>query len=187
MSTEGKTCEFVCHLDENYFRLVDHLSKLPHKILQYHDHDSLPQLILHELSHDSGFGFKKAIYLVDNPDFDHLVGAAGFCCDECEKDKEDIWGSPDAFLSDIKGACFHDEVRKIALHSIKKKDETLSGAVADIEEIGRGVGMEHPQFYAWKMKHGNLGILIYEQEKDLTEAQRNLFENTVALLSLCGF
>jgi hypothetical protein len=183
---EEKVCDVFCHLDKDYYRLVDHLSKLPHKILQYHHLDTLPQILLHELGHETGFGLKKAVYLVDNPDFDHLVGAAGFCCDECKNHDSDLWNNPNSFSDDMKNTCFHVEVRKIVRQSLKLHNQSFDAAIKDVKDLSCGVGMENPQVFSWDMKHGNHGILIFEEEEDLSEAKRNLLNNSVALLSLCG-
>lgn len=182
MSTEEKSCDLVCHLDKDYYRLVDHLSKLPHKILQFHHLDSLLELILHELSGESGFRLKKAVYLVDNPDFDHLVGAAGFSADDELPGDADMWNSTDSF----QGACFHQEVKKISRQSLKRKNDDFSNLSEDIKEIVDSVGIRNPQVFSWPMKHGNHGILIFEGEEELSAAHKNLLSNSVALLSLCG-
>jgi len=162
--SEETSCDLVCNLDKDYFRLVDHISKLPHKILRNYHLDSLPQLILHELSGESGFRLKKAVYLVDNPDFDHLVGAAGFS---------------------IEGACLYKEVKKISRPSLKRKCEDFCAATEDVKAIGDAVGMNEPEVFCWPMKHGNYGVLIFEGE-ELSDAHRSLLSNSVALLSLCG-
>ena len=143
MSTEEKSCDLVCHLDKNYYRLVDHLSRLPHKILRYHHLDSLLELVLHELSGESGFRLKKAVYLVDNPDFDHLVGAAGFSSDDSLPDETDVWSCSGSF----QGACFHKEVKKISRNSLKLKNDDFSNLTEDIKEIVDSVGIKNPQVF----------------------------------------
>ena len=158
------TAEKICHLDKDYYKLVEHMSQLPHKILQHHYLEALPQIILHELGHNhTGFGFKRAVYLVDNPDFDHLVGSAGFCCEECKHHKENMWHEPHTFVEDMKEAQFHNEMRKIIRQSLKRKDIDLNNH-NDVKELGRYLGFACPDSFSWNMKHGNHGILIFEKE-----------------------
>jgi len=172
-------------LEQEYHRLIDHVSQLPHKILEHHHVDSLVEMILHEIGHDKGFGLKRAIYLVDNPDFDHLVGAAGFCKGECKFHKSDIWHAPHTFSHDMKDAEFHNNVKKFFKNSLKRKDVNLEDA-RDIQELAKVTGVNDPQFFSWNMKHGNHGILIFDQEGELSPKKRNLLNNSVALLSLCS-
>jgi len=172
-------------LQEEYKRLVDHLSQLPHKILQHHSLETLSQMILHELGHDAGFGLNRAIYLVDNPDFDRLIGAAGFSRDECRHHGEDIWQSPDAFASDMEQANFHDEVKKIFHTSFSRQNINLADS-NDVRKLGHQVGMSSPQTFAWNMKHGNHGILVFEHDQALTPQSQELLANSAAYLSLCS-
>jgi hypothetical protein len=177
--------EKVCYIDSEYYRLADHLSRLPHRILQHHHLETLPQMILHELGHDKGFGFKRAVYLVDNPDFDHLVGAAGFCKDECKHHQKDLWINPSTFCHDMKQASFHHEARQLALCSLARKDVNIQDAPG-VKEIGEKLGMQHCEVFSWNMKHGNHGILICDPGRELEPWRRALLSNFVALLSLCG-
>jgi hypothetical protein len=166
-----------------YCKLIENLSSLPHRILQNHHLEALSQMILHELSHDQCFGLKRAVYLVDNPDFDHLVGAAGFSCDECALHKKDLWGSPESFVKDMKVAHFHNDVKTFIHHSLRKKDFDLNNAI-EVKELGSFVGINNPQIVSWGMKHGNHGILMFESDKDIPEWRRQMLQNSVALLSL---
>jgi hypothetical protein len=163
--------------------LVNNLSLLPHKILQNYHLASLSQIILHELGHSNCFGFEKAVYLIDNPDFDHMVGVAGFNKCECKHHKEDLWADPKSFDEDMKEATFHNDAKKIISNSLKLKNLSLDDAL-DIKEIGRSLGMKNPDFFSWHMKHDNHGILIFEPNKSLCAWRRGLLANAVALLSL---
>lgn len=166
--------------------LVDQLSKLPHKILQHHHLSKLSHMILHELGHDNCFGFNKAIYLVDNPDFDHLIGVAGFHKEECCQHKNNIWESPKNFEKLLQESKFHNKVKKVIRQSLRRKKDIDLSSTDDLQKLGKCVGMESPDFFWWDMKHGNHGILIYETNKKLCEWQRGLLNNMAALLSLCG-
>jgi hypothetical protein len=161
--------------DEQYL-LVNSISQVPHKILKNYNIESLSQMVLHELGHQGCFGFSKAAYLVDNPDFDHLVGMAGFCKNDCKYHKSDIWDSPSCFESDMRSANFNNEIKKIAM-----KCNSF-----DLKIMGKLAGMKNPEFFKWDMKHGNYGILMFEQDKALSPWKKSLLVNAAALLSLCG-
>ena len=171
---------------ENERSLIDKLSKLPHKILRYYHLPTLPQMMLHELGHDDCFGFSKAIYLIDNPDFDHLVGIAGFHKKECLQHKNDIWESPEIFEKILHDSPFYNEVKKVIRQSLRRDKEIDPKNTNDLFKLGKCVGMTNPEFFSWDMKHGNHGILIYETDKNLCDWQRGLLNNMAALLSLCG-
>lgn len=163
-------------------QLIEHLSHLPHKILQNHDLHGLSQLVLHELGHHYCFGLTRAVYLIDNPDFDHLVGAAGFCHKECQLHKPDLWTEPNCFAKDMKLATFHNDMKKLILPSFRRKDIDLHDA-NEVRELGCWAGMENPQSVCWHMKHGNHGILIFEAGENFSSWKRELLRNAVALLS----
>ncbi len=131
--------------------LVHSVTHLPHKILNNYFLSELPQLVLHELGHDTCFGFARAVYLVDNPDFDHLVGVAGFCKNECKHHKENIWHKPSLFKEDMEEAHFHGEMKKFLRNSLRRRDVDIHKS-GDIKELGRAMGLNDPSFLAWNMK-----------------------------------
>ncbi|MCK4651021.1 hypothetical protein KAT08_02475 [Candidatus Babeliales bacterium] len=167
-------------------RLTSYLSDLLHKVLRYHDVDGLPQMVLHEIGHKNGFGLKRATYLVDNPDFNHLLGVAGYCNKECCYHKDDLWKNPCSFVGDMKDAEYHNNVKSFLHDSLRKKEIDLKNP-KDIKELGNDLGIDGPRFFSWNMKHGNHGLLIFENpEKPLDEWKEKLFSNIAALLSFCG-
>ncbi|MFH1643916.1 MAG: hypothetical protein ABIA74_01955 [bacterium] len=166
--------------------IIRYLSALPHKILQFHDLDGLAQMILHELAHKPAFNLKRATYLVDNPDFDHLIGVAGFEEQECHLHKVDLWQSPDLFSNDMQEANFHNDIKKFLKNSLKKNDINLNNS-QEVSGLGHFLGMKEPDYFSWNMKHGNHGILLFDKgEHDLPEWKRELLMNAAALLSLCS-
>lgn len=167
-------------------RLASHLSGLLGKVLQHYEVDELSQIVLHELGHDDCFGLKKATYLIDNPDFNHLVGIAGYHNGECCYHQKDLWENPFKFKEDMKEANFNNNVKKFLQDSLRRKDIDLNSA-KDIKDLGIHLGMEKPEFFSWNMKHGNHGILIFEQgDKQICEWKQGLLANVAALLSFCG-
>ncbi len=173
-------------LHEDDLRLANHLSGLLHKVLAYHDVDGLPDMVLHELGHDNCFGLQKATYLVDNPDFDHLLGVAGFCKKECSCHKEDLWENPFIFKADMKEAQYHNDIKKFLRESLRRKDINLNDS-GDVKDLGIHLGINNPAHFGWNMKHGNHGLLIFDKgEKPITSWRKELLANVAALLSFCG-
>jgi len=167
-------------------RLANHLSGLLHKVLNYHEVDGLSDMVLHELGHDNCFGLKKATYLVDNPDFNHLLGVAGYHKEECPCHKEDIWINPYTFKDDMKKAKYHNDVKKILRDSLRRKDVDFNNS-NDVEELAKHLEIDDPNYFTWNMKHGNHGLLIFEQgKKTIDEWREGLLSNVAGLLSFCG-
>ena len=176
--------ESGCLSHEDY-GIVDVVSKIPHKILKHNEIPGLAHLILHELAHDNAFGLKKAAYFVDNPDFDHFVGVAGFCKDECKHHQENPWIEPQTFKQDMTQAQFNNDVRRVALQSFNKKHIDTHN-FHDISQLGNDLGITNPSFFAWNMHHGNHGLLIFEPSKEISVWRHSLLSNIAGLLSLCG-
>ncbi len=165
--------------------LVHRLTSLPRKILHHHEVEGLAELILHELGHESAFGLKRATYLVDNPDFDHLVGVAGFCKNECKFHQKDLWQDPHAFRKDMMQAPFRSLIKKLLKTSLHRREIDLEKS-SDILELGKMMGMEKPHYLSWNLRHGNHGLFIFEKEKEIDEWQNNLLTNVASLLGLCS-
>jgi len=166
-------------------KVVKVFSQLPHKILQNYHLKSLSQIILHDLCHDSCFGLKSAIYLIDNPDFDLLTGVAGFNESDCNLYDEILMQNPENFCNQIKESLFNGEVQKFSHESLTKRDICLRTS-KEILEIGKDMGLENPHFISWNMKHGNHGLLIFEEKEELSEWARNMLAHVSAFLSFCG-
>lgn len=168
------------------YRLASYLSGLLHKVLLYHDVDALSQILLHEIGHDDSFALNKATYLVDNPDFNHLLGVAGYDHHECNLHHEDMWEDPYSFAKDMKDAEYNNTVRSYLNDSLKRKDLNLNDA-SEVKELGKDLGIENPEFFAWNMKYGNHGILLFERKVEEDSSWRkNLLMNVAAMLSFCG-
>lgn len=164
--------------------VIETLLKLPHKIIRHHELDVLTHIVMHEIAHHSLFGLKRALYLVDNPDFDHLKGVAGYCEKECQHHQEDLWKDPQQFKSDMHVADFHHKTQAYLGKSFKPKHINVHD-FDQIVDLAHGLGLEDPHFFSWEMKHGNQGLFIFEKNKDLGVKEHNLLSNAVVFLSLC--
>ena len=164
--------------------ILEKLTKIPAKILLHHEVHDLPQLILHDLSHDDAFGFDKAVYLVDNPDFNCLKGVAGYSRDECKFHKHDIWQDPHCFHDDMQTADFNSRLKQFLRHGLKRNDIDTH-IDNDLTELGESLGLKNPGFLIWQMRHGNHGILIFETNERFLEKKQNLLKHAGPLLSLC--
>lgn len=171
---------------KNDYILASNVSGLLHKVLNHYYIDGLAAILLHELGHDNAFKLNKATYLVDNPDFNHLLGIAGYDHEECHMHKDDLWLTPQSFLTDMKDAEYHNSVRSYLNNSLTRKDINLNDS-RELEELGKNFGLSNPQFFSWNMKHGNRGFLLFEPKEPQNSSWKiGLLRNVVALLSFCA-
>lgn len=181
----GLPCQSADSAESSFdAELLAQLLGLPHKILSHHEHAGLAPLILHELGHDSAFKFKKASYLVNNPDFDCVRGFAGYCTDDCCHHDSDMWGSVDASASNLQQAPFHKHTAEFCGKSLAHNpDGSLNQD--ELKTLCGTLGIDNPSILTWKMRHGNHGILLFEAD-DLDRARRqDLLNHFVPMLSLC--
>ncbi|QQR49274.1 hypothetical protein IPF37_00300 [bacterium] len=157
--------------------------KLPHKILHNREVSGLAQIILHELG--PHLGFKRAMYLIDNPDFSCLKGVAGFCQNECKYHQQDLWQNPHAFGVDMEQAAFHDQIQKFYHDNVVRKDGTCCPEA--LAELGKKVGLTNPHVFTWPMRHDNTGILLYDpEEAGVCKNHPEVLDHASALLGLCS-
>ncbi|MBT4595275.1 hypothetical protein HOD08_05355 [bacterium] len=166
--------------------LIGRLLGLPHRVLKHHHLDGLAQVVLHDLAHKNSFNLSKATYFVDNPDFDHVAGVAGFHRDE-SPDVDDVWEDPETFVKTMEKSDYHTNVKKVLKNSLKKRDVDLSDH-DEVHQLGRDLGMKNPQALSWEMKHGNHGVLVFEtdDDKEMSSWQTGLLHSFVALLGMCA-
>jgi len=170
--------------DERELCLVDIITGLPRKILQNHHVDGLSNMVLHELGHEGGFGFEKATYLIDNPDFDRLIGVAGFDKEECHLHAPDMWEDAELFSQSMKAAEFHNKIRSLLNNSFKRRDINLEDA-KDVEELGHELGFSDPSYFTWQTKYDNHGLFMYEKNENICLWRHGILKNISALLSWC--
>lgn len=161
--------------------MLNYLSHLPRKMLLLHDLDAIAELVLHELCSERCFNLNKAVYFIDNPEFDCMKGVAGFSREEAFKEGERMWDDPHAFTEYIKNAPFNQKVRSIQRCSMKR-NETVDNAV--MRALAEECAIQSPQCHVWDMKHNNRGVFIYEKPAEECDINEYL-ENGVCLLSFC--
>lgn len=175
---------YLHELDSHEGQLVSRLLDLPHKILSHDDLDGLQQLVLYELAHDDSFGLSKASYLIDNPEFNCLKGVAGYDKAECKLSAENPWENPRQIIDTMRDGKFHQHVSSFIHPSLSSHQDREPDADA-IAQLSGKLGMQNPSFVTWRMRHGNHGILLFEEGSMPHERRRDLLHHFVALLSLC--
>lgn len=162
-------------------RLAHDVSSLIYRVTSNHDVESLPQMVLHEIG--KSFDLKTATYLIDNPDFDYLLGVAGYHQDE-RHDKE-VWNSQE-FRNFLQKAKFHNNVAKVSKGSLIRLNIDLDKS-KDVLDIANNLGMQDPERFTWKMKFNNYGILLFEEgEKSISDWRYKLLKNAAYMLSFCA-
>ncbi|MBM3894396.1 hypothetical protein FJ366_02260 [Candidatus Dependentiae bacterium] len=166
--------------------LVHSLLSLPPKIMLHHDISGLAQLVLHELAHDRNFKLKKAIYLADNPDFDHLVGVAGYSLEDKDLISVDMWSDPVSAIERLNESTYSKQIKAVLQQSMKARHVDLQNK-EEIERLGKLMGLEKPQFFSWDLKHGNHGLFIFEyiDSSAVEDLKHKLLSNAAALLGFC--
>lgn len=164
--------------------LVQNLLGLPEKILKYYYLDDLSQMVLHHISADSCFNLDKSAYFIDNPDFDHLQGIAGFSKEESSLNPVDLWSDPNKIKNKIRNGSFINKIRKYFDSSFARKKIKFNDSV-EITDLGKKIGLNNPEFCGWEMKHGNFGLLIFESGSPLPESRKKILKDVAPLLSFC--
>lgn len=169
-------------LPKNNYELVKFLTKIPGKIISLHGRENITEFVLHDLSGKSCFNFSKASYFVDNPDFNHLKGIAGYVHTQAFENSDAIWHNPDQFSRHMLGAPFNKKVRNVLRPSPKKG---CMEAQAIVDAVAQELEMNNPQFYCWDMKHYNHGLFVYETNNEQAEWNSEDLLSSLHLLSLC--
>ena len=161
------------------------LLRMPRKILDNHEKDGLAQMVLHELGQQKNLDLKRAFFLISSPDFNCLRGVAGFCKQESSHCLQKMWEDPACFCDHIQKTSFHADMKQLLLNDEYHQDGALHKEES-INDIGTVLGMEKPSIHTWSLRHGNKGILIYEEgDKQLCSQDQDLLDHVTALLGLC--
>lgn len=170
-------------LEEKKRSILNRLSKLPRKILQFHGRENTAEFILHELGRNDCFNLERAAYIIDNPDFDCTKGVAGYCRqEEYNTDKDiDIWDDADNFSKHMQSCPYNMQVRSFTKPSYFKQGKSEEDIV---KTIAQDLGFDHPSYYAWPMKHDNHGILLY-QKHEQDECDCDYLLDGLCLIGFC--
>lgn len=161
-------------------RLLAYLTQMPSKIIKFYDLDSIPEFVLHDLSHEACFNLSKAAYFVNNPDFDFLKGVAGYTKEEDQFDLGLVWEKPDSFIESMKTAVFNNKVRDIVDTSLQHHKQSEQEIVTNLAET---LGINNHCYCSWDLKHGNRGVLIYQKADGSCDLDQYLNDG----LHLLGF
>ena|SRR3990167_5471537 len=172
-------------MDENellhrHKKLLGCLSGLPKQMMAVESLDNITEFVLHGLCNKDCFNLERAAYFVDNPDFDCFKGVAGFVRSEHDRDWDNIWSDPEAFVAAMQKSNFNQKVRAFLSRSVISSNKNLDAFVAEIAEE---LGFVKPTCSSWDMRYFNKGVLVYEKSdcKDFDEH----FLNSLYLLSFC--
>ncbi len=162
--------------------LLRNISSIPKRMIQVNGKENMSELLLHNLSEKNCFNFAKSAIFIDNPDFDHLKGIAGFQSTNSYQ-SHDVWNKPDEFTTYMKEHAFNQRVRSIGKQSIKKNNLSEK---ALFSVISQELELENPSYHTWPLKHDNHGFLIFElsdsAETDLIEDH---LEESLYLFGFC--
>lgn len=168
------------NFQKNYDRMKK-ISKIPSKIIQHHGRENVTEFVLHDLASKNCFNFSKASYFVDNPDFDHLKGVAGYTDSQAFEHGDKIWEHPELFTNHMAGAPFNKKVRTV-LRPSPKRGCLEAQKIVDV--VAQELDMNKPQFFCWDMKHYNHGLFVFECQEAIDWEHDELL-NALHLLSLC--
>jgi hypothetical protein len=156
------------------------VTNLPEQLVKYHGQENMLELLLHSMSQKSCFNFSKAAYFIDNPDFDHLKGVAGFHNPEAYN--QDHWKDTQIFSDHMKRAPFNNQVREVMRTSIKKNNHLEKEVV---KELSQELAFTDPHYLSWPVKYNNHGLLLFETDPEDHEALKEHLESGVHLFGFC--
>lgn len=164
------------------YDIIKKMSSLPAKIVTLHGRDNITEFVLHDLAGKLCFNFGKAGYFVDNPDFDHFKGVAGYCNSQSFEHADFIWENPEEFTRHMQGSPFNKQVRTI-MHQSPKRGCLDARKIVDT--VAQELDMADPHYFCWDMKHYNHGLFIYEHANGKTDWEEEDLMNGLHLLSMC--
>ncbi len=162
--------------------LLQNLAHLPKKIVALEGIEHTPSFVLHELCGEKAFNLSKAAFFIDNPDFNHFKGVAGYEASTAFGNAEQKWQDPHAFINHIQNTTFN----KLVLNSVQAsilRDGEIDPFKA--QELASKLGIKVPAFRAWEMKHDNFGFLIYEFAGQSLDGVEEHLYNSLYLLNFC--
>lgn len=158
--------DYKSQLDQHK-QLFSCFADLPGKMLSMHYQENLAEFVLYTLCRPDCFNISKAAYFVDNPDFDTLIGIAGFdkCLNTEEfKERNSHWDMPDQFSQYMCSCDFNKEVRQIKKSSNKKPGPNQIPEKEMVADLSKTLSFNSPGSYSWQTKHDNHGLLVFEMQ-----------------------
>lgn len=166
--------------NKRVYEVLVAVTTIPKNIIKHHGIDNMTEFLLHNLGQQDCFNFSKAAYFIDNPDFDHLKGVAGFSQDESYHPKVNHWSEAQEFSDHMKQAAFNSMVRDVCRCSIKRnkmREEKI------VQELSDELHFLNPRYVVWPIKHDNHGLLVFEK----IEEEEGIEEHLESALQLFGF
>jgi len=167
--------------DKRVYEVLVAVTTIPKNIITLHGIDNMTEFLLHTLSQQDCFNFSKAAYFVDNPDFDHFKGIAGFAQVDSYRPRATHWSEPDEFSQHMRQAPFNNQVRNVCRCSIKRNKQSEEKV---IQELSDALRFSNPRYVAWPVKHDNIGLLVFEKADREDEVEQHL-ESALSLFGFC--
>jgi hypothetical protein len=166
------------HECDRHHRLLERLTLLPKRMVTAHETANLAEFVLHELCDNDCFELRKAAFFVDNPDFNCLKGIVGI---DHDRFKQVAWDAHESFSDHMTHASFNNHVRSVNRASILRDEKTWQ---KHADELADAIAVQHHEWHAFPVKHGNTGMLIFEPTSSWRD-HADLIARGAALLALC--
>lgn len=153
---------------------------IPKNLVLLNGTHNLTEFVLHNLCQESCFNLTKAALFIDNPDFDHLQGVAGFHKNESYNSASNHWQEPQQFSHHMKQAHFNNKVRDVCRCSMTRTDQTEQEVVRELSEE---LHFSDPRYMVWPVKYENRGLLMFE--KDEQDGVEEYLQDALHLFGFC--
>lgn len=162
------------------------VNEIPRKMIELHNNsldDRLAEFVLHDLCSHSCFKLEKAAFLIENPDFHCVKGVVGVNSAECVQHDfvSNVWQKPHDFTKFMEQSTFNNQVRSI---THERSANELTDTII-YQEFAPQLSLHNPCCIRWHMKHGNGGILLFDDTHHLSEESKKKLAQSLYLLSLC--
>lgn len=156
------------------------VTSLPEQLIKFHGQENMLEFLLHSMCQQSCFNFSKAAYFVDNPDFNHLKGVAGF--HHSESYEKNHWQDPKTFSEHMKRAPFNNQVREVMRESIKKNNHSEKEVV---DALSQELAFSNFHYLSWPIKYDNHGLLLFESVEDEDDMVKEQMRSGLHLFGFC--
>lgn len=176
---------------KNTISFIENILSIPKNILKHENNLALPELLLSHISCKNNFHLKKAVYCLDNPEFNCLKGVVGFdakTTDNCSLFQSLIESSniEEEKLQALINCDFNKSIKQIYQPSIFALEKDHSDEIKKL--ACSALGTDNPLIFSWTAKNGNHGLFFCEPvEKENLESKQNFLEYAVSLLSMLHF